>query len=71
MAEIQGKRFKITAAIIDDHPSHDKQCGAVLSKQGHIACGEASVLKILKIQPEGKKAMDFTSAINGGYIDAL
>jgi hypothetical protein len=25
-------------------------------------------LKILKVQPEGKNAMDFAAAINGGYL---
>ena len=68
---IQGKSFKITAAIIEDFPASSDKCGKILSKNGHISCGNNSVLKILKLQPEGKKAMDFASAINGGYIDAI
>ena len=70
-AVLQGKSFKITAAIIEDFPARSDKCGQILSKNGNISCGDNSVLKILKLQPEGKKAMDFASAINGGYIDAL
>lgn len=42
--------------------------GTILNKQGDIVCGNGSVLTLQMLQPEGKKPMDITSAINGGYI---
>ncbi len=78
-AEIQGKRFKILSADLADvdYPNYAGAfCaegllpGAVLNKDGLMLCGLKTVLKLTKIQPEGKKAMDFASALNGGYIDA-
>lgn len=78
-AEIQGKRFKVLAADIADvdYPNYagalcadGLTSGAVLNKDGLMLCGLKTVLKLTKIQPEGKKAMDFASALNGGYIDA-
>ena len=77
-AEIQGKRFKIhDVGLADvDYPNYaGALCdegllpGAVLNKDGLVLCGKKTVLKINKIQPEGKQAMDFVSALNGGYID--
>ncbi len=67
-ADIGGKRFKILETKLCDC-KHDRKCGEVLSKDGMISCGQNTVLKILKIQPSGKQAMDFISAVNGGYID--
>lgn len=43
--------------------------GTILNRDGHIACGQNTILKITKIQPHNAKAMDFISAINGGHID--
>ena len=46
----------------------DVEPGTILDKHGHIACGDGTVLQLLKIQPAGKKPMDFVSAVNGGYV---
>lgn len=69
-AQEGGKRFKIVKAELADLPdgSFDKSPGTVLNKDGAVLCGNSSVLIILSIQPEGKKAMDFASALNGNYI---
>ncbi len=68
-AEIQGKRFKVLkAAVIDEKAQGDAGSGRILNKSGHVSCGANTVLKIETIQPEGKKPMDFASALNGGYI---
>ncbi|PCJ97042.1 MAG: methionyl-tRNA formyltransferase [Zetaproteobacteria bacterium] len=77
--EIQEKRFKIHVAELGDidYPNYagalcdEGLCaGALLNKDGLMLCGRKTVLKLVKIQPEGKKPMDFSSALNGGYIDA-
>ncbi len=67
---IDGVNFKILETELVQQ-EHNKSEGNILSKDGNIACGSNSVLKLLKIQPEGKKAMDFVSALNGGYIKLL
>jgi methionyl-tRNA formyltransferase len=59
--------FKIKAAQPENQTT-DQAVGTILDKAGHIACGKGSVLKILTIQPENAKAMDFASALNGNYI---
>jgi methionyl-tRNA formyltransferase len=64
-----GKRIKILEASVSEISS-EKTAGTILDKEGHVQTGHKSVLKILKLQPENAKAMDFTSALNGGYIKA-
>ncbi len=59
--------FKITAAALTDKTTKEKP-GTILDKNGLVACGENTVLQIKMLQPEGGKSMDFTSAINGKYI---
>ncbi len=77
-ANIQGKKFKIREVSLADvdYPNYagalcdeGLKPGAVLNKDGLMLCGIKTVLKIKMLQPEGKKAMDFKSALNGGYID--
>jgi methionyl-tRNA formyltransferase len=59
--EFEGKRIKIHAAEISPAKGNP---GEILDRHGNIGHG----LKILKIQPEGKNAMDFSAAVNGGYL---
>ncbi|MCB9982832.1 MAG: methionyl-tRNA formyltransferase [Rhodospirillales bacterium] len=42
--------------------------GMVLDKHGHILCGDDTILKLDRVQPAGKQAMDFAAALNGGYL---
>jgi len=67
-----GKRLKIHAvefaADNETAPFSAAQNGSVMSKKGVIACGDGDYLKVTKLQPENAKAMDFASALNGGYI---
>ena len=68
-AEIDGKMFKILAAEPSGKPADKNQpVGIILNRDGDIQCGENTVLTLKIIQPAGKNAMDFASAINGGYI---
>ena len=62
------KRFKITNATLRPE-TIEAAPGRILNKNGDISCGGGSVLRLLTIQPEGKKAMDFASALNGGYVE--
>lgn len=68
-AKIGGKMFKILAAEPVSEATHaNRPVGTILGKGGNIQCGDNTVLNIKIIQPAGKKAMDFASAVNGGYI---
>lgn len=60
-------RLKILEAVVLDQAT-DAPAGTILSRDGLVACGDGQVLKIIKIQPAGKQAMDFASAVNGGYV---
>lgn len=62
-AEIEGKRLKILKAEIAEN-----RIKQGITKDGIITCGQNTALKLITLQPEGKKAMDFPSAVNGGYI---
>jgi methionyl-tRNA formyltransferase len=66
-ADYEGKRIKILEAIPQKSSAvADKQTeGTILDKSGAVLCGDGSVLQITKLQPDGKKPMDFTAALNG------
>ncbi|NBX66462.1 MAG: methionyl-tRNA formyltransferase [Proteobacteria bacterium] len=59
-----GKRLKVLEAVPD---AGSGKAGMVLNKVGHVACGR-DVLKLIKVQPDGGKPMDFAAALNGNYI---
>lgn len=61
------RRFKILAASKSKMTARQEP-GTILDRLGHVACGKGTVLKIERLQPDGKQAMDFISALNGGYI---
>ena len=42
--------------------------GQILDKKGNVRCGDQTLLRLTRVQPENAKAMDFASALNGGYI---
>lgn len=63
-----GKRLKVLEAEVMPLLSTDDPCGTLLNKEGDLSCGDGSVLRLVKIQPENAKKMDVVSAINGGYL---
>ena len=63
----QEQTLKIKSATMTDQES-DALVGTLLDKQGHVVCGNKSVLKLTHIQPANKKMMDFSAALNGGYL---
>jgi methionyl-tRNA formyltransferase len=65
----EGRRFKVLEAHCLKMPYPAQEAlGTVLNIKGEVMCSDGSVLKITKIQPEGKAPMDFTSALNGNYL---
>lgn len=65
--EFNGQRIKINEVMLAGQSTNHPP-GTIIDRHGHIACGGNTVLQILKLQPEGKKPMDFASALNGGYV---
>ncbi|MBU6234216.1 MAG: methionyl-tRNA formyltransferase [Alphaproteobacteria bacterium] len=59
-----GKRLKVLEARPE---AGSGPAGTVLNKAGHIACGK-DALKLIRVQPDGGKPMDFAAALNGNYI---
>ena len=72
-AEIGENRLKILEAAPQNSgnlsESKNRPVGLLLDKEGYIQCGEGTILQLLKVQPAGKQAMDFKSALNGGYLE--
>lgn len=65
---INGKRIKLLRSV----PANtDKPgiTGELLDRDGHFKCGKNSVIRILKLQPEGKREMGAGAAINGKYLE--
>lgn len=65
----EGRRIKILEASPETSEAAEKKPGEILDKAGCVQCGEGTGLKLTKIQPAGKQAMDFQSALNGGYLN--
>ncbi|MGE4313228.1 MAG: methionyl-tRNA formyltransferase [Pseudobdellovibrionaceae bacterium] len=66
-AELQGQNFKIRGSQISAI-THNAPSGTLLDKQGHIACGNGTVLQLTSLQPDNKKAMSFADILNGYYL---
>lgn len=65
---INGQPIKILSAeVLSDKA--DDQPGTILDKTGAIACGDGQILQITMLKPQNAKAMDFVSALNGGYFE--
>lgn len=65
-----GKRLKILEAVPGEGRADDViEAGKILNKRGDIVCGDGVLLRLLRVQPEGKAAMDFPSALNGHYLE--
>jgi methionyl-tRNA formyltransferase len=66
---LNGQPFKIKAGeVLDITVEQEIDVGTLLNREGDVVCGGKSIYRMDLVQPAGKKAMDVTSAINGGYI---
>ena len=66
-AMVDGKRLKILAAVPATEAAQG-QPGEILDREGRVAVGGGTALILKAIQPENGKAMDLSSALNGGYL---
>lgn len=65
-----GKMLKILEAAPDPAgKSADAPSGTLIDRSGAVSCGQNSLLCLTRVQPENTRAMDISSAINGGYLD--
>ncbi len=63
----EGKRLKIIEAELTGE-AFTEPPGTLVDRLGHIACGEDTALRLIKIQPENAKPMDLPAALNGNYL---
>lgn len=63
----RGHRLKVLEATPSD-TQNAASPGTVLDRQGNVSCGQASVLKLVKVQPDNAKPMDWAAALNGHYV---
>ena len=61
-----GQRLKVLAAEIVAG-RNDNRAGTV-HEDAIVTCGDASLLRLVTVQPENKKAMSARDALNGGYL---
>jgi methionyl-tRNA formyltransferase len=64
---VDDKRIKILVAKPLDVQSNEP-VGDVLD-DGRIVCGNKTLLQLITVQPENKKPMSISDAINGGYLN--
>ncbi len=63
----KGHRLKVLEAVFEDART-DAPSGTIFGK-GLVACGQGSVLRLVKVQPDNAKPMDVAGATNGRYIN--
>ncbi|MCQ2440333.1 MAG: methionyl-tRNA formyltransferase [Clostridia bacterium] len=65
---IEGKRVKVIESRVSQNT--DKKCGTVINNDGTliIACGNSTSLELIKVQPEGSKAMSVSQWLCGHKI---
>ena len=64
---INDKRIKVLEAEKIGH-EHYEEPGTILDREGRIACGNKTTIKLKRIQPLNTKPMSFDSAINGNHL---
>ena len=64
----KGKRLKIIDAVVTEDKT-DKTAGTML-EGGKISCESKTILQLITVQPENKKAMSITDVLNGGGLSA-
>ncbi len=63
----KGHRLKVLEAVpVSEHT--EKDSGVMIDRKGHVACGNGTVLKLVRVQPDNAKPMDMAAALNGGYV---
>lgn len=63
-----GKRIKILSAVTISSIAKGRVPGEIIDSNGHITCGEDTVLSLVTVQPENKKPMGANAAFQGGYV---
>lgn len=63
----KGQRLKILSAALE-MGSSTVVPGTVMDQKGLVACGSGTAIRLLKVQPDNAKPMEFSAALNGHYI---
>ncbi len=62
----KGHRLKVLEAV--PVAEQTRAAPGTIFGKGLVACGQGSVLKLVKLQPDNAKPMDVAGAVNGRYI---
>lgn len=64
----KGQRLKVLEAIVAADQNNTAS-GKIIDRLGHISCGQGTLLKLVKVQPDNAKPMDIAAAFNGRYLE--
>ncbi|MGN0528141.1 MAG: methionyl-tRNA formyltransferase [Eubacterium sp.] len=69
ITKINGKNVKIHRTVLSDKTGIN--CGEVIDNKNNlvVCCGDGKCVEILSLQPEGKKAMDTKSFLQGNKVE--
>lgn len=66
---LAGFTLKLLRVAAEQH-DHDAAPGTLVNPAGLIACGQGTALRLVTVQPAGKKPMEFTAFANGRSLAA-
>lgn len=66
---LAGVSLKLLRVAAQEH-DHDAAPGTLIDASGLVACGHGTVLRLITVQPAGKKPMDFAAFANGRSLAA-
>ncbi|MEQ8317340.1 MAG: methionyl-tRNA formyltransferase [Phycisphaerales bacterium] len=66
---LAGVVLKLLRVSAEQH-DHDAAPGTLIDPAGLIACGQGTALRLVTVQPAGKKPMEFTAFANGHSLAA-
>jgi len=64
----KGHRMKVLEAVIVADKTTAAP-GTMIDRKGAVACGNGTILRLVKVQPDNAKPMDINGALNGRYVE--
>jgi methionyl-tRNA formyltransferase len=62
----KGMRLKILGVALETGSAGVP--GTIIDQKGLVACGQVTAIRLLKVQPDNAKPMEFSAALNGHYV---
>ena len=70
---VDGHRLVVREAMVDERQAGDVEPGGLVAADGEaivLACGEGTTLRVMRVQPEGKRVMTAREWLLGRRVDA-